>query len=113
MDDRLYFDAINEVVRNIPSGSVMSYGQVGELARCTARVVGWAMANVTEPGVPWQRVVGVDGYLRIGRRSAALQDLQRKLLTDEGVTFRENGCVDMSRHQVGFAEGEGVTPVEA
>jgi methylated-DNA-protein-cysteine methyltransferase-like protein len=108
MDDRLYFDAINEVVRSIPPGSVMSYGQVGEIARCSARVVGWAMANVTEPDVPWQRVVGADGFLRIGRRSVVLQDLQRKLLGDEGVTFRENGRVDMARHQVGAADGEDI-----
>lgn len=104
MDDRLYFDAINAVVRRIPPGSVMSYGQVAELAGCTARVAGWAMANVTEPDVPWHRVVGADGYLRIGRRSVALQDVQRKLLLSEGVTFRENDTVDMSRHQIDDAD---------
>lgn len=100
MDDRLYFDAINAVVRRIPPGSVMSYGQVAGLAGCTARVAGWAMANVTEDDVPWHRVVGSDGYLRIGRRSVALKELQRRLLTEEGVTFKSGDCVDMGRHQV-------------
>src|SRR5258708_40087181 len=108
MDDRLYFDTINDVVRRIPRGSVMSYGQVGEEAGCSARVVGWAMANGTDPDVPWQRVVGADGYLRIGRRSVALQQLQRKLLVEEGVTFREDNSaagapsmrVDTPRHDV-------------
>ena len=106
MDDRLYFAAINEAVRHIPRGSVMSYGQIGELAGCSARVAGWAMANVTEPDVPWHRVVGADGYLRIGRRNAGLQNLQHELLKEEGVTFKENGHVDMARHQVGYGEAE-------
>lgn len=102
MDDREHFEAIFTAVRAIPSGCVMSYGQVGQETGCTARTVGWAMANVPDD-VPWQRVVGADGYLRIGRRSVALQDAQRKLLEREGVTFLENGCVDMARHQVGRA----------
>ena len=70
----------------------MSYGQVGRESGCSARTVGWAMANVQDD-VPWQRVVGADGYLRIGRRSVALQEAQRRLLEREGVTFSENGCV--------------------
>ena len=100
MDDRQYFEDIYAVVRAIPPGRVMSYGQVGRESGCSARTVGWAMANVQDD-VPWQRVVGADGYLRIGRRSVALQEAQRRLLEREGVTFLENGCVDMGRHQAG------------
>ena len=100
MDDRQYFEDIYAVVRAIPPGRVMSYGQVGRESGCSARTVGWAMANVQDD-VPWQRVVGADGYLRIGRRSVALQEAQRRLLEREGVGFLENGCVDMARHQVG------------
>ncbi len=87
----------------------MSYGQVAGIAGCTARVAGWAMANVTEADVPWQRVVGADGYLRIGRRSTVLQDLQRSLLVQEGVGFKDNGCVDMAKHQVGYKEADSLT----
>ena len=105
MDDRFYFDKVFAVVRSIPPGSVMSYGQVGDQAGgISARIVGWAMANAL-PDVPWQRVVGSDGYLRIGRRSAQLQQVQRNLLEREGVRFLENGCVDMHGHQVEVAGG--------
>ncbi len=103
MDDRQFFQSIYETVCAIPPGQVMSYGQVGQEVGCSARTVGWAMANALDGDVPWQRVVGADGYLRIGRRSVALQDVQRKLLEREGVTFKENGCVDMACHQVGGA----------
>ena len=101
MDDRQYFQSIFDAVRAIPYGQVMSYGQVGRAIGCSARTVGWAMANTLDGDVPWQRVVGADGYLRIGKRSVALQEAQRKLLEREGVTFSEGGCVDMAHHQVG------------
>lgn len=110
MDDRRHFEAIYEVVRSIPSGYVMSYGQVGsEAGGVSARTVGWAVAIAVDRAIPWQRVVGADGYLRIGRRSMVLQEQQRRLLEREGVTFLDNGCVDMSRHQYGqdFEENFG------
>ena len=108
LDDTHLFNAIFDAARQIPSGQVMSYGQVGfEAGGISARIVGWAMANAAEDGdVPWQRVVGSDGYLRIGRRSPELQLLQRRLLEAEGVQFLENGCVDMRRFQVGSAGGD-------
>ena len=105
MDDRQYFQSIFDVVRAIPPGRVMSYGQVGAEVGCSPRTVGWAMANALEGDVPWQRVVGADGYLRIGRRSPRLMDVQHKMLEREGVAFKDNGCVDMACHQVGIAPG--------
>jgi len=112
MDQRRYFGDIYDIVRQIPAGFVMSYGQVGEEAHANARTVGWAMANAAADGnVPWQRVVGADGYLRIGRRSVELQAVQRKLLEREGIMFLENGCVDMTRHQVGIGQYDPASPV--
>jgi methylated-DNA-protein-cysteine methyltransferase-like protein len=98
LDYRQNFTAVFNVVRQIPKGSVMTYGEVGSEAGVTARVVGWAMANVDSDDIPWHRVVGKDGYLRIGRRSPELMALQRKLLESENVVFLENGTVDMDRH---------------
>jgi methylated-DNA-protein-cysteine methyltransferase-like protein len=109
MDDRRYFQLIHEYVRTIPRGVVMSYGQVAAAVGCSARIAGWALANVTDDNVPWHRVVGADGYLRIGKRSVALQEAQRGLLEREGITFKENGCVDMERHQAGRDVPLGLT----
>jgi methylated-DNA-protein-cysteine methyltransferase-like protein len=106
MDDRQYFQSIYDFVRSIPAGQVMSYGQVGREVGCSARTVGWAMANALDGDVPWQRVVGADGYLRTGRRSIALQEAQRGLLEREGVTFQENGCVNMTSHQAQAIKSE-------
>ena len=88
-----WFDAVFEVVRRIPAGSVMSYGQVGDRAGVTARMAGKALAVASDsplsgPGVtPWWRVVGSDGTLRIGRRDPALAKLQRERLEAEGIAF--------------------------
>ena len=89
------FEAIYETVRSIPRGRVMSYGQVGDLCGESARTVGWALSTAPD-GVPWHRVVGSDGSLRIGRRSPDLARLQRKLLESESVAVGDSG-VDMSR----------------
>lgn len=101
MKDETLLEFVHARVRQIPPGQVMSYGQVGDKVGCSAREAGWAMNQALGDEVPWQRVVGSDGYLRIGRRSPDLMQKQRELLEAEGVTFKENGCVDMAKHQAG------------
>jgi methylated-DNA-protein-cysteine methyltransferase related protein len=90
------FSAIYARVRAIPSGKVMSYGEVGQAVGVTARTVGWAMAMAVEDAsgpIPWHRVVGADGSLRIARRAAELAQEQRTRLEAEGVQFDDKGCV--------------------
>jgi methylated-DNA-protein-cysteine methyltransferase-like protein len=90
--DTASFAAIYAFVRALPTGRVASYGDVGAAVGVTARTVGWAM-SVAPEDVPWQRVVGADGYLRIAKRSPHLKEKQRALLEAEGVTFDEKGYV--------------------
>lgn len=92
-------EAVYTAVRKVPTGSVVSYGQVAELVEgvsVSARVVGQLMAFCPED-VPWQRVVAVNGDLPIGKRDPKLQALQRGLLEQEGVGFLPDGRVDMER----------------
>src|SRR5579872_2911719 len=94
-------EAVYAVVRTVPAGAVVTYGQVADMVTgvsVTAREVG-AIMNVSPPDVPWQRVVGAGGHLPIGKRSPHLKARQRDLLEREGVTFLSNGCVDMARFQ--------------
>jgi methylated-DNA-protein-cysteine methyltransferase-like protein len=106
MEDQTLLDLVHDRVRQIPPGQVMSYGQVGDAVGCSAREAGWAMNQAQGEDVPWQRVVGSDGYLRIGKRSPSLMQEQRALLESEGVGFKPNGCVDMARHQSGTLRKE-------
>ncbi|PYV83390.1 MAG: cysteine methyltransferase, partial [Acidobacteria bacterium] len=54
-----FFQQVYRVVRQIPPGKVLTYGQIATLvgAPYLARQVGWAMHGCP-PWLPWQRVVG-------------------------------------------------------
>ena len=95
-----FFKQVYAVVRSIPRGTVLTYGQIAVLlgTPTMARQVGWAMHGCPK-GLPWQRVVGAGGRLLINSLSKGGGSLlQRHLLELEGVRF--NGkLVDMSRHQ--------------
>jgi methylated-DNA-protein-cysteine methyltransferase-like protein len=100
-------DAVYEFVRTIPTGKVVTYGQVAQMVTGVAlnpRQVGGIMI-ISPPDVPWQRVVGAGGHLPIGKRSPHLKNRQSELLEQEGVYFLPNGCVDMARSQW-MADGE-------
>jgi methylated-DNA-protein-cysteine methyltransferase-like protein len=87
---------VYDLVRQIPAGRVMSYGQVGDwlVPPLSARIVGRVMYHAPD-SVPWWRVVGKEGDLRIARRDPRMAALQRHLLQQEGVRFHEDGRVDM------------------
>lgn len=92
-----FFDAVYELVREIPRGRVATYGQIGGLLERSggARTVGWAMRALPRGGnVPWQRVINSQGHISLTGRSAALQ---KALLESEGVVFDETGRVDLRK----------------
>ena len=97
------FAPVYAVVRAIPAGRVMTYGQVADATAgvsVTARQVGAALRWVPDD-VPWQRVVGAGGHLPIAKRGPEAQQRQRELLAAEGVIFlaRDPNRVDMPRSQ--------------
>lgn len=84
---------VRDIVRSIPAGRVLAYGQVG--AQCEPPLSGYICGRILHHAledVPWWRVVAKDGHLPIGKRRAELAQKQRALLENEGVTF-ENDCV--------------------
>jgi methylated-DNA-protein-cysteine methyltransferase related protein len=91
------FESVYAIARTIPVGRVMAYSQVGDLAGVRPRGVGRAMALCVESAgsesIPWHRVVGADGSLRIGQRSPELAIEQRRRLENEGVCFSASGRV--------------------
>ena len=93
------FEEVYAIVREIPRGRVMNYGQVAGLLKhpLSARAVGWAMRQCPQ-GVPWHRVVNASG----GISTEALTDppdLQRLLLENEGVKFGADGRLSMNRYR--------------
>jgi len=87
-------EAVYTIVRQIPPGKVLAYGQVGAEVGVRPRRVGRIMAFACEEdAVPWHRVVGSDGTLRLASRSPAQAQVQRRLLEAEGVVFDSRGRV--------------------
>jgi len=72
------------IVASIPSGRVMTYGDVACVAGKpgAARAVGNIMRQADRPGLPYHRVIGAGGGLG-GYSSLALK---RSLLAAEGLT---------------------------
>jgi methylated-DNA-protein-cysteine methyltransferase-like protein len=94
------FRRVYDLVSRIPSGRVMTYGQIATLIenRLSPRAVGWAMHGCPR-GIPWQRVVNASGGTSTDRLPDMPPGLQRALLEAEGVTFRPNGTLDLERYR--------------
>lgn len=93
-EDLIY--EILSVVEEIPEGKVASYGQIAKLIGRdkNARMVGKALSQAEYYGnYPCHRVVN-----HAGRMAPHFRE-QRVLLQEEGVIFKENGCVDMKKCQ--------------
>lgn len=89
-------------IRSLPSGRVSSYGAI-------ARAAGWvgAARQVVQilrqvPGLPWHRVLGSGGAIKLPGESGAEQRFRLRM---EGVTFR-GARVDMKQHEHRFARSK-------
>ncbi|MCL2610369.1 MAG: MGMT family protein, partial [Defluviitaleaceae bacterium] len=81
----------------IPEGKVATYGQIAKLIgkEKNSRLVGRALrfSSLYEDGYPCYRVVNSSGRLVVGWYE------QRQLLLEEGVSFKDNGNVDLKKCQ--------------
>lgn len=99
-----YFATVWRIVRQIPRGKVSTYGQIASMIppaegtdpdqyrRLGARWVGTAMRTTPDKPIPWQRVINSQGKISLPGASGIEQ---RHKLEAEGVTFDENGRVDL------------------
>lgn len=72
---------VAKVVRAIPRGAVLSYGDVARRAGAPRAARAVARALSRQHGLPWWRVIRADGTL-----AEAVADEQARLLRAEGVT---------------------------
>ena len=99
-DRKSGWEKVYRLVRRIPKGKVMSYGQIATLleSRLSPRAVGWAMHGCPE-GVRWHRVVNASGGCSTDHIPDIPEGLQRAMLEAEGVEFRDNGTLDLRRYR--------------
>jgi methylated-DNA-protein-cysteine methyltransferase related protein len=91
-------ERVLEIVRAIPRGKVLTYGQVAMLAGAPrgARQVGRILYNRGRTA-PWQRVINRYGGLSTYKVGSGHE--QRLLLENEGVMFTADGSVDLKKYQ--------------
>ena len=93
VDTELFKKEVYEIVRAIPYGKVLTYGEIARLTGCPnhSRLVGRVMQGASQAlELPCHRVVNSQG------RTAPGWTEQRMLLEKEGVIFKANGCVNMA-----------------
>jgi methylated-DNA-protein-cysteine methyltransferase-like protein len=103
-----YNERVYEIVRRIPAGHVMTYGQIADMlgAGYTPRTVGFVM-HAAPDDVPWQRVINAQGACSTGRVLLP-HNVQQSLLEAEGITFDARGRCDLKRYRWIPEEARGI-----
>lgn len=94
------FEKIYDAVKKIPRGKVTTYGQIAAMAGNPrwSRVVGYALHVNPDPGtIPCHRVVTKNGEVSKAFAFGG-ENMQRLLLSEEGVEFLDDGRVDLRRY---------------
>lgn len=107
--DKARNTAFRRVILSIPKGKVATYGQVAAAAGYTRyhRAVARFLQSEPTDRLPWQRVVGAGGEIKLRFEKAAEQRLRLQI---EGVTFRGRR-VNLSLHQHSFVVPADKSPV--
>lgn len=86
-----------QVIRSIPSGRVMTYGQVARLAgnpRAARQVARILHSLSRTEQLPWHRVLNAKGEISLEG------DEQHLALEAEGIVFERRGKLSLARYQV-------------
>ena len=89
-----------ELIRNIPAGRVMTYGQIARLAgslRGARQVVRILHSMSKRYNLPWYRVINSKGGISF--KDDELNTVQRLSLESEGVQLREGIWVNLEKYQ--------------
>jgi methylated-DNA-protein-cysteine methyltransferase related protein len=102
--------AVEKVIRSIPRGKVLTYGAVAKVAGYAGRSRMVARILQRGFGLPWQRVLGAGGEIKLRGDSGAEQ---RFRLQAEGVRFRGRR-VDMKtcEWKPGLSKRQKSRPIE-
>src|SRR6266850_7650719 len=96
IDSPDYRERVYQLVRQIPAGRVMTYGQIAYLLGegYTPRTVGFVMHGANEENTPWHRVINAQGRCSTGR-IVLPADKQQRMLEAEGVKFTASGSCNL------------------
>ena len=97
------YTEIYAIVRQIPPGTVATYGQIAELANLAgkARLVGYALYQIDLEisDIPWHRVINAKGEISHSPLRRGTDYLQRSLLESEGIEFNAEGRISLGHYR--------------
>lgn len=88
------------IIQTIPSGKVMSYGQIAKLAgspRAARQVVRTLHTQSKKESLPWHRVINSKGEIAIQQEEGRFT--QKELLEEEGIPVEPGGKISLKHHQ--------------
>lgn len=93
-----FFDKVYGVVKRIPRGKVVTYGQIAKvLGTKDARKVGWALHANSDINIPCHRVVNKEGRLAPNFAFDGWRE-QKRMLISEGVNFMDETHIDLKKY---------------
>lgn len=93
-----FTERVVQIIRDIPAGRVMTYGQVAAAAgnpRGARQVVRVLHSMSAKYNLPWHRIINAQGGISTPSDREEKGSLQRELLVAEGVKFMDNGKLDL------------------
>ncbi len=89
-----------DTIRDVPEGSVASYGQIAEVAGIPrgARQVGYALRHLPDGHeVPWHRIIQASGKIAFAKDAPQYEEQEKRLMM-EGVAVIA-GRIDMQKYR--------------
>jgi len=91
-----YKERVYKIVKKIPSGKVLTYGQISRVVGIDPRMVGWALHANKDIKIPCHRVVNKEGRLAPNFAFDGTME-QRLRLLEERVEFVDDMHVNLGK----------------
>ncbi|CAH0344935.1 MGMT family protein [Bacillus sp. CECT 9360] len=95
-----FTERVIEIIKEIPEGKVMTYGQVAKLAgspRGARQVVRILHSMSKKHKLPWHRVINAKGVIAV--KDYESKSLQKLFLEGEGIEFIRDNVIDLKQYQ--------------
>jgi len=95
---KTFYQRVIAIIKNIPEGKVATYGQIATYAGNprAARQVSYILHSSSQKeDLPWHRVINSKGSISLKPKYG--YELQKQMLKKEGITFKENNCINLKR----------------
>jgi len=95
------FEKVYQVVKKIPRGKVMTYGEVGIKLGVSPRTVGWALHANRDLKVPCHRVVNKEGKLAQNYGFGGWREQKSRLIVEKAI-FADEVHVNLDKCRFNF-----------